>query len=1073
VPKSVKRVLQAAAIFGFILLLVAGGLLARLAAGPLSVDPMMPWLNARADAALPGVGLSVETAALAWHPRSGQAEIRLSGVRLEGPEGSRIALPHLVVMCEAMPLLFGELRPHSVTLRGAAAAAEWSAAAALAALQPGTGADGGEAGPERGSPGKEWLRVPEPILAWLAAADREAAMAGLSRVTLGLDELALTESASGARWRLPDAEISLERQTPRGWRLAGAGTLEGDDGSTGARLALEATWRTGEGVSAGRVRLRASETDLPALAQGIAPLAALEGLRLPLELSLSAGVDGEGRLEAADFTLEAGPGRIAWPGIYADPRAVDALSAELAYDPADGVIEINALSADFAGARLALSGRAAFPEDETHPRLQLSGGWDRLEIGDLVRYWPRSMAAGGRRWIDERIPEGLVRDAKLHLDLAGEGWAVSPMPASSFHLDFAFEALASHVLPPAPPLTGAAGTARLTADRLTIAIEEGTLDGLPVAGSTVVLSELGDPEVPWGEVRLAMRGPLPDLLRLIDHEPMGYASAFGVSPADLNGRAELTAALRFPLLADLPMERIDIDVRADIVEMAIPELFGGRGFEDGTLALAVDNERLSAGGSGRFAGIPAEITWRERFDPGDAPFSSDYVVAAPVTADDLTRLLGDPAPYLQGDMAVELTLRGNGPELGRARLEADLSAAGLALPELGWEKPAGRPARLTLDADFSAGDGTLPLSGIAFESGEDRIAGAVLLDAESGAIREAEFERFALGRTDVAGRYRRIGDGGMSIELDGRDLDLRQLLEEIGVPERQAQDTAPAPPLELSLGVERIYGLHDVVFEDVALSARREEGYWQAISFDASLGEDLPVALSLGPAAEAGMRAVNATAADTGKFLRGLGLFNLMQGGVLRFDGHLEGHAAAAVASGRIEVQDFEIVDDPELEAALEDEERSRLQEMIGEDGTAFNELYLPFRVENGIIDIDDARANGPEIGLTIEGQLDQAFERINVNGVIVPAYFLNSLLGHIPILGDIFTGGSGGGLFALGYRVEGALEDPEVTIDPLTAIMPGILRKPFEGSKGTIEPEPPSGPPDGDNGSGGEPGGG
>ena len=55
--------------------------------------------------------------------------------------------------------------------------------------------------------------------------------------------------------------------------------------------------------------------------------------------------------------------------------------------------------------------------------------------------------------------------------------------------------------------------------------------------------------------------------------------------------------------------------------------------------------------------------------------------------------------------------------------------------------------------------------------------------------------------------------------------------------------------------------------------------------------------------------------------------------------------------------------------------------------------------------------------------------------------YTLNSLLGNIPGLGDVLVGPKGGGVFAATYQVSGALVDPDVTVNPLSALAPGILR--------------------------------
>ena len=71
------------------------------------------------------------------------------------------------------------------------------------------------------------------------------------------------------------------------------------------------------------------------------------------------------------------------------------------------------------------------------------------------------------------------------------------------------------------------------------------------------------------------------------------------------------------------------------------------------------------------------------------------------------------------------------------------------------------------------------------------------------------------------------------------------------------------------------------------------------------------------------------------------------------------------------------------------------------------------------------------------------------------PAYALNSALGRIPIIGNIFTGGEkGSGLFAANFRMTGPQEDPKVDVNPLSALAPGFLRRLF-GVFGESAPAP------------------
>ena len=112
--------------------------------------------------------------------------------------------------------------------------------------------------------------------------------------------------------------------------------------------------------------------------------------------------------------------------------------------------------------------------------------------------------------------------------------------------------------------------------------------------------------------------------------------------------------------------------------------------------------------------------------------------------------------------------------------------------------------------------------------------------------------------------------------------------------------------------------------------------------------------------------------------------------------------------------------------------------------GMDFIRLEGDVALEDGRVDIDSARAYGVSVGITAEGFVDTDQDVIDLKGTVVPAYTFNRILGAIPIIGFIVTGGEGEGVFAADYSVEGPIEDPEVSVNPLTALAPGLLRQVF-----------------------------
>jgi hypothetical protein len=95
---------------------------------------------------------------------------------------------------------------------------------------------------------------------------------------------------------------------------------------------------------------------------------------------------------------------------------------------------------------------------------------------------------------------------------------------------------------------------------------------------------------------------------------------------------------------------------------------------------------------------------------------------------------------------------------------------------------------------------------------------------------------------------------------------------------------------------------------------------------------------------------------------------------------------------------------------------------------------------------IERARAVGPALALIATGDYGIEKQGLKFKGAIVPSYTINSVLGVIPILGDLLIGRKGEGVFAFTYKVGGDLIKPKVSVNLLSALAPGFLRRIVEG---------------------------
>ena len=246
----------------------------------------------------------------------------------------------------------------------------------------------------------------------------------------------------------------------------------------------------------------------------------------------------------------------------------------------------------------------------------------------------------------------------------------------------------------------------------------------------------------------------------------------------------------------------------------------------------------------------------------------------------------------------------------------------------------------------------------------------------------------------------------------------------------------------------------------MAVTLRHDGHYWDQIVFDASLPEQVPVSVRY--QANGGKHQLSVTSTDAGAVLRAFDIMDNVKGGTLTVTGEADDAAPARPLIGKAEIADFRLVKASILARLLTMATLTGFVDVLTGEGFQFNRFESDFTKTEGRLDIKLARAHGPSIGLTATGYADFDHHNVDMKGTVVPAYALNGILNDIPILGFVLTGGEGQGMFAVTYHASGPLEQPEISVNPLSALTPGFLRGVFDlfDSEGG-PPPPPTALPD------------
>ena len=655
----------------------------------------------------------------------------------------------------------------------------------------------------------------------------------------------------------------------------------------------------------------------------------------------------------------------------------------------------------------------------------LPEGWDvavdvtipEIDRQRLLSLWPLTLAPNTRGWIEANVLAGIVHDGRA---------ALRRPPAETLRVSLTHAIRDAEVqfLDGFPPIRQGIGHVTIDSDRFALSVERGSVatpEGeVDVAGSTLQVPDM-TADVPRAEIVLRTRSTIPAALSLIDQPPLGIASAAGIAPDLATGEALIETRLDMPLAKGLAVEDIGWRLAGDLRAVAADDLVPGRRFEADALRLEASPTMMAISGEGGLDGVPLRAAWAMPGGPGIGGASRVEGTLELSAATNATFGIGLPEGSLSGVGRANFSLDLDPDAAPRFTLDSDLVGLRLAVPELGWSKPAGSAGRL----DLAGRLGEAPaIDRLLLEAPGLSVTGSIAL-TDGGGLDAARLSRVRLGGwfdapVVLSGR----GAGRLpAIAIAGGRVDLRALPSGGGPAGRQGGGA-------VEVALDRL-----IVSEGIALTGLRGR-----LSGQGGLNGQLtgtvegggPVVATLVPAE--GGTAVRVRSDDAGAALRGAGIYGRAHGG--RLDLVLQPRGDEGHYSGRLRIDGLRVRGMPVLAELLSAISVVGLVELLNGDGLMFSTVEAQFRLMPGAVEIRRASAVGPSLGISMAGVYGTREGRIDMQGVISPVYMLNSI-------GSLLTR-RGEGLFGFNYRLSGAAEAPTVRVNPLSILTPGMFREIF-----------------------------
>lgn len=1035
-----------------VVLIAIGALAWRLAEGPIDLSFLVPRLSAALTGRPGGAQIHIGAASLAWEGfRQGigsPLDLVLAETTLTSRDGAgRLTIPRAELSLSVPALLVGRVVPREIVIEAPRLHAVVGAGGGLALAF-------GE-GQAKSTPSAGTAQLAGALLDALTAPpgnDASAsaapipALSELKTLTIRDADVTIADQKLNATWFARAAQIKLMRGEEGG--LAGRVRMTLALKDRPAVLSVDAHLEPDRSLEIVAHLAAVRPSELSALIPGLAALRAVDA---PVSFALDLAFGPNFRLQDALLTADVGAGQIGFGGGNVPIES--------------GILEVASAGEDTLAIRKAML-HLAGPDGKTGPVLHATGSalrdpgdtWrgdlafavNRVPMADLGRYWPPDIARGGREWVTENITGGYAENAR-----AAVRFAFRPRDGAlvleSAYGEVPGSGLVVHWLRPIAPMTDGSATLSIAgADALTIAVKHARQGLLQVAGGTISITGL-EKKNQHAAITARVSGALHDVLVLLAEPRLRLLSRHPLPIANMDGQSETAISVTLPLLKNVTMDEVAVRAESTLTAVHARDVAAGLSLADGTFSLNADNDGMTLAGSGGLGGVPIRLKYTMDFRAGPRTqvvqrLKADTTITAAALA---KHGIFDASGLVDGPVALSAELDVARDGAAKMLLGAGLTEARIKIAALGFVKPAG--ARATARAEIAlAGKRIASIDAFSLTGAGISVTGSVAFS--DGKPRLARIDHAEIGQSDASGSVRFAADGQpMAIVLQGPVLDLRGRFTHRAPPAAKAgsvrkppaaQPEAKGPPWTLEARFGRVLLARGRALSDCMLRARSDGTTVTEAKLGGSLGKGDALSLSLDPAAAG--RTLSVTSANAGDLLAALGVTTRIDGGkfslAAQFGRSQVGHPLAGTAN----ISDFRVKNAPVLGKVLQAMTLYGLVRAMSGPGLGFSELVVPFSFSDDVLTLNAARAFSPSLGLTADGTIDLAQEAAKLTGTVVPAYFFNSLLGKIPLIGRIFSPEKGSGLFAATYSVTGPLADPAVTVNPLAAITPGFLREIF-----------------------------
>lgn len=1031
----------------------------RLQKAPIQVSFLKPVIQEVLQENIKDIHVEFETVGLAWAGLNRPLNVKISSVIIKNPRGLKIGgVQEIDMSVSIRALLFGEFRPTYLAV--------YSPYLFLSRSQS------GELSLDFYSDDKEKIVGPTRHQDQnLAGSQLDEALKALSSNTMNNDgflaylnefsvknaRLVFTDFKWAQMWRLPDIDVNLQKGL-NGFQGEFNATALTKDGEVTIQSDIKHNRIIQSGTqdeseeNTGETFIQASIEGLTSeeLVRRFKQLSFLKGANAEVKADVKVALHNGYDLSYLNFNFSVGEGVLPPNPWLKNETAIKGIIFEGRYDDMTNTAAIQKGVINLGDTEISVDGNIDLSKEQDN--MIATAKVDRLNAAEIKMLWPEEIAGDAREWVFEHIHNGTINDVNTqvtgHLSATDDALDFS---LSGVKGDYKFDGLELTYLPHFPAVNQLTGNADFTLNEMNFYAKNPVTNDMRVEDAHVRIYDL-DGTNGVEKITIALKGlsgNAPKLAEILSKEPIAVIQKIDKKPADFSGDVTGNLSLSFPLLMDLPIEKVHYEASGHLKKASLKDVYKGHDLTSADVIFDVNPTRFTVEGTGQYLNTDLKklsvLIPIENADGKDMELSFDASAHADIFPKIDLNVLSE---MISGVADVNFRYTDFDKKDDIIDVTFDATKATVKYSNyITLEKEAGQKANGKARVIIGSGNVLKKIQDLSFVTADKKtnVKGEIIFD-ENQTVTHANFDQIKSENNDVSLQLKQESEGFLSLSIKGKKLDMSDFFDDESDDKNNLDDKDElGQHYAIGVKVDELITAQELSFNNVAAYLEVDKNAkLDRIEFDGVMPQG-SVKIRYMPDAQTGLKKLRIQSDNAGDALIRFGISEELKGGrmYVKADATEEN---PSIISGLFLIKDMDVIKAPTLARLLNALSFSGMADFLSGNRTLKLDR-IAGRIDwdqtrkKDVIKIRKGKISSSSLGLTFEGNYLPDDKVVDFGGTIVPVSDINKFISSIPIVGDILTLGSTDAIFAATYTVRGKEGDSDISVNPLSALAPGFLR--------------------------------